>query len=872
MFTPLFKGATRPPTFFGIPLKPFFFVFMPIVVLAFLVKMWLCICAIPAYFIMREIVKKDDKYFTELGARFMLIKNSKKGVAKNAYAGLRSYSPLAIADNKHTKLNTHKEAQADIPLKNYIPYSHHVTPKIIKTTNNEYVATLELNGKAFQTVDEQDVLTWKNSLNNHIKTIASSLPEIGFYSHIVREKSAVDFNSDFKNDFCRELNTKYLKKFEQVYQNRLFLTILLKEGNSQEESVQSLNEVIEQLVSSLSGYSVNVLGTYTHCDKLFSRQLEFYAFLINKEWARIPVLNTHFNSYMALNKVLFSNTHGEIKTPLKSTIFAVLDIKEYDEYTNPEQLNEFLSVPFELTITQSFNCMPKRKSTELLRIQKQHLISAKDYANSQIEDLDEALDDIQSGRLVLGEHHCNIFIYGDNQSQVDKSCAQAKELLADMGFVPKLVSPSLECAYFASLPANILYRLRPAPITSQNFACFANFHNHFLGKADKNPWGQAVTLFETNNLTPVYFNFHEEMQQNQIGDKALGNTIIIGQSGSGKTVLANFMLSNLDKFNNTTVFFDKDKGAKIALLAMGGNYFDLKLGVKTAWNPLQLDSTPENIYFLNELIKTMLCHSSRKLSIQQINEIKMAIDTLFSLDKQYRTFNELIGNLPIMLPDDTGSRLLEWVKDGQYAWLFDNDIDTLDFNQNSIIGFDCTEFLEYPTIRTPLMMYMLHRMEQVIDGRRFVFFMDEFWKLLEDDVFMSFAKDKLKTIRKQNGFGVFMTQEPSDALNSEIGKTIIQQTCTQILLPNSKADENDYISGLKISMTEFNMLKEFDVSSRQFIIKKSHASSIAKLNLYGFKEINVLSGNTQNTNVVEGLIAQGLSTKEWLKKLYEVAV
>ncbi len=132
----------------------------------------------------------------------------------------------------------------------------------------------------------------------------------------------------------------------------------------------------------------------------------------------------------------------------------------------------------------------------------------------------------------------------------------------------------------------------------------------------------------------------------------------------------------------------------------------------------------------------------------------MAISTIMSLDDKYRTLTELSCNLPKMLPDDTGSRIDEWIGSGQYAWLFDNKKDSLDFNQNNILGFDCTEFLEHATIRTPLMMYLLHKMEQIIDGRRFTFFMDEFWKLLQDPIFTTFANDKLKTIRKQNGLGV----------------------------------------------------------------------------------------------------------------------
>ena len=52
-------------------------------------------------------------------------------------------------------------------------------------------------------------------------------------------------------------------------------------------------------------------------------------------------------------------------------------------------------------------------------------------------------------------------------------------------------------------------------------------------------------------------------------------------------------------------------------------------------------------------------------------------------------------------------------------------------------------------------MVLLHLTERLIDGRRFIYVMTEFWKRLRDPVFSEFANDKQKTIRKQNGLGIF---------------------------------------------------------------------------------------------------------------------
>ncbi|WP_375672853.1 hypothetical protein, partial [Bartonella sp. AA16SXTY] len=74
-------------------------------------------------------------------------------------------------------------------------------------------------------------------------------------------------------------------------------------------------------------------------------------------------------------------------------------------------------------------------------------------------------------------------------------------------------------------------------------------------------------------------NFHASKLEEDATDKRLlGNTAIIGQSGSGKTVLLGFLLAQAQKFKPTTVVFDKDRGMEIAIRAMGGRYLTFKPG------------------------------------------------------------------------------------------------------------------------------------------------------------------------------------------------------------------------------------------------------------------------------------------------------
>ena len=154
--------------------------------------------------------------------------------------------------------------------------------------------------------------------------------------------------------------------------------------------------------------------------------------------------------------------------------------------------------------------------------------------------------------------------------------------------------------------------------------------------------------------------------------------------------------------------------------------------------------------------------------------------------------------------------------------------------------------------------YLIYRMEQLLDGRPFIYVMDEFWKILDGEGGLKeFARNKLKTIRKQNGLGIFATQSPEDALKSDISAALIEQTATLILLPNPSADENDYVKGLKLTPTEYQTVRALDERSRCFLVKQGHEAAVCQLQLGGVPEaLAVISANSKNVGLLHELIGR----------------
>jgi type IV secretion system protein VirB4 len=186
-----------------------------------------------------------------------------------------------------------------------------------------------------------------------------------------------------------------------------------------------------------------------------------------------------------------------------------------------------------------------------------------------------------------------------------------------------------------------------------------------------------------------------------------------------------------------------------------------------------------------------------------------------------------------------------------------------------IVGFDMTHLLDDPVTRTPTMMYLFHRVEERLTGQPAIIVVDEGWKALDDDVFVARIRDWEKTIRKRNGIVGFATQSTGDALESRIASAVIEQSATQIFLPNPKAQEAEYCKGFGLSGHEFDLIRTLPDTSRCFLVKHGAESVVARLNLSGQRDLlTVLSGRERTVRMLDDLRSEvGDDPQAWMPRL-----
>lgn len=763
----------------------------------------------------------------------------------------------------------------------FIPYLHHYDDETIVTKKGELIQIIKVDGFSFETADDEDVDMKKMVRNSLFKSMADGT--FAMWTHIIRRRKSVYPGGTFTSSFSRVVNEKWRLKHhtKESYVNELYITIVRKadtegaakiahiiqkmsESTSEHSKTEGMRDAHKELVevayrvlASLRDYGARVLTVNETEVGLFSEPLEFLAKLVNCGQSQpMQVTPDDISHNLLSQRLYFGKRAIEMRGLTRTRYAAIVSVKEYAAATAAGVMDAFLQLPMEFIISQSFVFTNRQTSIGKMQLRQRRMMNSQDAAISQVAEISDALDMAQSGHAAFGQHHLTVMCLENSLPALEEVVSQALAELVNIGINPVREKLILEQCFWAQLPANFGFIGRKAEISTMNLAGFTSLHNYPVGNMTGNHWGDAVTVFDTSSGTPYFFNFHL---------RDVGHTTIIGPTGSGKTVLMNFLCAQSQKFNCRLFFFDKDRGAEIFIRALDGAYNIIEPGERCNFNPLQLPNTMENRNFLAEWLKSMVTVNDEPFTAEDMARVTEAVEGNYKLAKKDRILRNVAAFFGMEGPGTLAGRIRMWHSNGQYAGLFDNVEDTVDFAESSVFGFEMGEVLSNKATLAPVLLYLFHKVNMSLDGTPTIIVLDEAWALIDNKIFATKIKDWLKTLRKLNAMVVFATQSVEDATNSAISDTLIQQTATQIFLPNQKATDV-YRKAFMLSEREFNLLKTTDPGSRFFLVKQGKDVVVARIDLSGMEEIiAVLSGRAETVSILDEVIAEhGEDSEVWL--------
>lgn len=781
---------------------------------------------------------------------------------------------------KRRKVSKAAITQREVSAAQFIPYEHHWDKETIVTKNRELIQIIKIDGFSFETADDDAVDMKKMVRNSLYKSMAEGTFSMWF--HTVRRRQSAYPEGKMPKGFAKHLDDRWRKKHNShsSFVNELYVSVIRKhdtkgaakvenfmnrmeraskEGEAQQlqEMHKELREAVYRVLATFRDYGARVLTTKMGEFGPESEPLEFLGRLVNggaTQTMMVPTID--IAHYLPVNRLYFGSRAIEIRSATGTRFAGMISIKEYSPHTAAGILDAFLQMPFELVIAQSYAFENRQANLGSMQLQQRRMANAQDLAVSQVREISDALDMAMSGHIAFGKHHLTIMCVEDNLNALEAALSMAVAELVNVGINPVREKLILEQCYWAQLPGNSEFVGRGSKINTLNISGFASMHNYPVGKISGNHWGNAVTVFDTTSGTPFFFNFHA---------RDVGHTTIIGPTGGGKTVLMNFLCAQALKFNGRLFMFDKDRGAEIFVRALDGNYTHIDPSKKCYFNPLQLDDTSENRSFITEWLSSLVAINEEPLTAEDLIVVQRAVDGAYKLRKEDRVLRNIAPFFGIGGPGTIAQRLQQWHSGGRFAPIFDNVEDKVNFFNAAVFGFEMGDVLSNRACLVPTLLYLFHRIQMSLDGTPTIIILDEAWALVDNKIFAGKIKDWLKTLRKLNGMVVFATQSVEDAVNSSISDTLIQQTATQIFLPNPKATD-PYRKAFMLSEREFNLLKTTDPASRYFLVKQNKDVVVARIDLSEMGDVvSVLSGRAETVGLLDQIRAEvGDAVDDWL--------
>jgi type IV secretion system protein VirB4 len=441
---------------------------------------------------------------------------------------------------------------------------------------------------------------------------------------------------------------------------------------------------------------------------------------------------------------------------------------------------------------------------------------------ADIENLGECLRALGDGQS-LGDFSLTVVLYSSDLQTINQEMGEFAGVFTNADGALFTETYNQLNAFFATVPGNYAQNLRKMYLLNSNYADLSFlFTIHPGEKTNPHLRSEYLAVLETDNATPYYLNLHN-------GEVA--HTLILGMTGSGKSFLCNFLLTNAQKYRPQTYIFDIGGSFQSLTEIFGGTY--LNVGQESrdfTINPFSLPETKENMQFLFSFFRVLIEGNDQRYRLDFKEERKLwdAIERMYVVAPEQRTlstFSQIIGELK--------ERLHRWTKDGQYGFLFDNREDTLSFS--SFQTFNFAGWGDAPEVLEPLLFYVLHRASnEIADPAKLAtfktFLLDEAWLFIKNETIRNYIVQAQKTWRKHNAAMILATQSIKELEESGMLAIVAESCPTKIFLANPEMNRQVYREAFHLNDTEIDIIADL-IPPGEMLIRKAQSSKKVRLNV-----------------------------------------
>lgn len=440
------------------------------------------------------------------------------------------------------------------------------------------------------------------------------------------------------------------------------------------------------------------------------------------------------------------------------------------------------------------------------------------------QDLENLRDQLQQAQERLFDVGLYITIYGDSESEIDKTESEIKSILESKLVYVKPALFQQEQGFKTNIPLatdelNIYSKLNSSPLSS--LFPFISFDL----TSDK---GILYGINRHNSSLILFDRFSLENY----------NSITFAKSGAGKSYATKLEILRTLMFDVDVIVIDPEKEYEYLAETVGGRYFNISLNSEHHINPFELPTPAEGESFANVfrsnvinlvgLFRIMM----GGLTPEEDALVDKAITETYALkditpDSDFSNIEPpLMSDFELVLSGMEGGeslaqRLTKYTR-GTWAG-FINKPSNIDINKKLVVFSlrDMEDELK-PIAMYIVTQYIWNVIRKNIKKRLLV--VDEAWWMMRSEDTASFLLSLAKRGRKYYLGLATITQDVDDFLKSPYGTPIITNSSIQVLLKQSPTSIDRLQQVFNLTEEEKYLLLESDVGEGIFFAGLKHVA------------------------------------------------
>ena len=663
----------------------------------------------------------------------------------------------------------------------YLPFQTVYNDNSMTLTDGGIIRVYHVDGVQTSMQDDatrEKFLDLRTQLFNQIRD-----PNVVLRFYMIRDAVDENTNYEFDQPVLQQIYNKWKSQGLRIFTNNYYIVLSVNGANAREK----LNQYGNYIETILAAYRPTVLRNDAP-----NNMAKFFGRILSPITKPSPIVcDQRIGEVATVDDVEFLK-NGIVRYigAGRQSFAAMISFKMSPDYLDEDFFNSVSTIQTEMICMNGFNIMGSADVEKAIMQRRATTEKDETSAVEQISAAQSAMDENISGNQSLVNYYPLFVIFGATVEDLQKYVDEFNKIAASFGVSPIVETFASKVSWFAQIPGFNTFP-RSFKMLSRTAAISIPMSSTPRGVANSD-WGPGpLVIFPTAQGTPYQFQFH-------VSDKpaAVAHTLTIGPTGGGKTTLFSFLISqSLRHPRLKAFFFDRNKGAEIFTLAVGGKYITMhgkekdQDAFQTHLNPLKMPDTAENRAFLRRWFAMITGQSDANSADEIARAVSVNFDYLQEKDRLLKNlWQSCFSSAGKMRPE-----LKKWIDPLQYGDIFNEDSDTLDLNSR-LTTFDFTEILQDEVLAPAVISYILHRINNITvsGGNPSLIMIDETAPMLENKMFRDNFITGLQEGRKNRQAYMVAFQRANVLDKLGIGDVVRGQAQTVLFFRNPAADVNDY--------------------------------------------------------------------------------